>query len=161
MDEAYFSERDNAFMRLAIQEAHKAEEAGDIPVGAVLVDDVSGEIIAKGYNTREAEQRSLGHAEINVIDEACRERNSWRLGGTTLYVTLEPCPMCAGAIVNARIPRVVYGASDPTVGAMGSVWNLSHHPAADLATAETNCGCMEEECKSLMTDFFKNRRTKR
>jgi tRNA(adenine34) deaminase len=161
MGEKQFSERDDAFMRLAIEEAHKAEAAGDIPVGAILVDHESGEIIARGYNTREVEQNALGHAEINVIEDACRETGSWRLGGTTLYVTLEPCPMCAGAIVNARIPRVVYGASDPTVGAMGSVWNLSHHPAAELATANVSCGCLEDECKTLMADFLKNKRIKK
>ena len=158
MDHHDFSERDQAFMRLAIEEAHLAEEAGDIPVGAVLVDNTSGRILARGHNTREIAQTALGHAEINVIREACTENGSWRLGGTTLYVTLEPCPMCAGAIVNARIPRVVFGAADPTVGAMGSVWNLCHHPYADLATAGGECGCLEDECKELMTGFFKKKR---
>ena len=160
MHNDHFTERDNAFMRLAIEQARLAEEAGDIPVGAVLVDDASGQVIAKGHNTRELAQNALGHAEINVINHACRDIGSWRLGGTTLYVTLEPCPMCAGAIVNARIPRVVYGVSDPTVGAMGSVWNLSQHPTAELATAQTDCGCLEADCRELMTEFFKRKRNK-
>ena len=158
MDQTAFTNRDNAFMRLAIEEARLAEEAGDIPVGAVLVEDASGRILARGHNTREVAQTALGHAEIQVIRDACAEIGSWRLGGTTLYVTLEPCPMCAGAIVNARIPRVVFGAADPTVGAMGSVWNLCHHPYAELATAEGECGCLEDECKALMTGFFKRKR---
>ncbi|MEG1850312.1 MAG: nucleoside deaminase, partial [Oscillospiraceae bacterium] len=110
-------------MALALEEAKKALLLGEAPVGAVLVRD--GELLAAGHNLRETAKNALGHAELVVIDAACRRLGGWRLGRTTLYVTLEPCPMCAGAILNARIERVVFGAFDPKAGSFGSLVDLS------------------------------------
>lgn len=152
-----FTPFDEEFLRKAMEEAHLAALQGDVPVGAILVDNESGEIIASGRNNREALGTALGHAEINAIAKACEITGGWRLENTTLYVTLEPCPMCAGAIVHARIPRVVCGAPDPVAGAMGSVWAIHRHPVESRHTF-VEMGCLEEECKTLLQDFFKNRR---
>jgi tRNA(adenine34) deaminase len=151
-----FTERDEQYMRVALDEAVRAGEAGDVPVGAVLV-NAEGEILARGRNTREVAQTALGHAEIQAISDGCSVLGAWRLEGCTLYVTLEPCPMCAGAILHARIPRIVCGASDPVAGAMGSVWALHRHPVENKHTA-IEFGCLEEECKNILQSFFKNRR---
>ena len=126
-----FSARDLAYMAMALEEARGAAEAGDVPVGAVLVRATpSGDaVLAIGRNTRERDHTALGHAEINAIGDACRACGAWRLADCTLYVTLEPCPMCAGAILGARIGRVVCGTRDPAAGAMGSVWSVHSHPA--------------------------------
>ena len=125
-----------------------------MPVGCVIV--CRGQIVGRGRNRREKDKTALAHAEIEAISEACRNLNGWRLWECTLYVTLEPCPMCAGAIVNARIPRVVFGASDKKCGACGSVCNLfsmefNHHPTVES-------GVREEEASALLAEFFKNLR---
>ena len=145
---------DRVFMDAALALAREAAAEGEVPVGCVIVR--GGQIVGRGRNRREKDRTALGHAEIAAIDEACRTLGGWRLWDCTLYVTLEPCPMCAGAIINARIPRVVYGASDAKCGACGSVCDLfsmefNHHP-----TVET--GVLEEDCKKLLTDFFQNLR---
>lgn len=152
-----FTKADEAFMRIALEEAAMAAADGDVPVGAVLIRTSSGEILARGRNTREVMQTALGHAEINAIHDACKTLGAWRLEDCTLYVTLEPCPMCAGAILHARIPRVVCGAMDPVAGAMGSVWALHRHPVESKHTSP-EVGCLEEECRALLQDFFKTRR---
>lgn len=152
-----FTERDEAMMRLAMEEAAAAEAEGDVPVGAVLVSDATGEILARGRNTREVMATALGHAEINVIQNACARLGSWRLADCTLYVTLEPCPMCAGAILHARIPRVVCGAADPVAGAMGSVWAIHRHPVESRHT-KVEYGCLEEECREQLQAFFRKQR---
>ena len=152
-----FTKADEAFMRIALEEAAMAAADGDVPVGAVLIRTSSGEILARGRNTREVMQTALGHAEINAIHDACKTLGAWRLEDCTLYVTLEPCPMCAGAILHARISRVVCGAMDPVAGAMGSVWALHRHPIENKHTSP-EVGCLEEECRAILQDFFKTRR---
>ncbi len=145
---------DLKYMDEALVLAREAAEAGEVPVGCVIVRN--GEIVGRGKNHRETGRTALGHAEIQAISEACRNLGGWRLWECTLYVTLEPCPMCAGAIINARIPRVVYGASDAKAGSCGSVCDLfamdyNHHP-------EVTGGVREEEAAALLTDFFQNLR---
>ncbi len=149
--------RDILYMKEALAEAAIAAEHGDVPVGAVVVDVSTGEILARGHNTREMLQTVVGHAEINAITETCRVLGRHRLSNCALYVTLEPCPMCAGAILQARMARVVYGAADPVAGAMGSVWALHRHPVKQSHTA-VECGCLEEECRTVLQSFFKNKR---
>jgi tRNA(adenine34) deaminase len=146
---------DERFMRRAIELAKAAGERGDVPVGAVVVKN--GEIIAEGYNTREAFGNALGHAEISAIDAACKALGGWRLDGCTLYVTLEPCAMCAGAIVNSRVPRVVFGAKDSVAGGMGSVWSIHRNPTSRIGV-EVIDGCLADECRALLREFFENRR---
>lgn len=153
-----FTDADEAYMQLALQEAAQAAADGDVPVGAILISRATGEILARGHNTREAKKTALGHAEMNAIAEACSVLESWRLNDCTLYVTLEPCPMCAGAILNARIPRVVYGTADPVAGAMGSVWALHRHPMENRHTT-VECGCCEAACREELQVFFRNQRT--
>ena len=141
---------DRDFMLAALQLARDAAADGEVPVGCVIVRQ--GEIVGRGRNRRETGKTALGHAEIEAIAQACETLGGWRLWECTLYVTLEPCPMCAGAIVNARIPRVVYGAADSKAGSCGSVCNLfdmnyNHHPVVER-------GLMEEECSALLRDFF-------
>ena len=145
---------DLKYMDEALALATEAAAEGEVPVGCVIV--CRDRIVGRGRNRREKKKSALSHAEIEAIDEACRNLGGWRLWECTLYVTLEPCPMCAGAIVNARIPRVVYGASDGKYGACGSVCNLfsmafNHHP-------EVEAGVRQEEAAALMQDFFKNLR---
>ena len=143
------------FMRLALREAERASEHGDVPIGAVVIH--AGEVIATGRNERELRQDPTAHAEILVLREAARALGSWRVLETTLYVTLEPCAMCAGAIVLARVPRVIYGASDLKAGAAGSVLDvlgearLNHRP-------EVEGGVLGEECGELLSGFFADRR---
>ncbi len=149
--------KDEQFMSMAIKEARLAIQHGDVPVGAVLVDDATGAVIARAHNQREVTHDALDHAEMRVIHDACRQRGDWRLTGCTLYVTLEPCPMCTGGILHARIPRVVCGAMDPVAGAMGSVWALHRHPIESQHTSVDN-GCCEKACKDLLQDFFRRRR---
>lgn len=141
------------FMKIAIKEAKKAYSAGEVPVGAVIVKD--GEIVAKGRNTREKDNSALGHAEINAIKKACKKLNSWRLDDCELYVTMEPCPMCAGAIINARIKTVVFGAFDATYGSFDSKINLA---ALYDFKPELYAGICEEECTLLVKNFFKEMR---
>lgn len=157
MNAISFSEKDTAYMRIALEEARSAAEAGDVPVGAVLIENATGAILARGRNTREVMQTALGHAEINTIGKACAALGNWRLADCTLYVTLEPCPMCAGAILHARIPRVVFGSLDPIAGAMGSVWALHRHPVENKHT-RVEFGCLEEECREVLQKFFRERR---
>lgn len=143
------------FMKQAIKEAQKAVLIDEVPIGAVIVQD--GKIIARGHNTRETKQVSTHHAEINCIEKACHKKGTWRLDDCVLYVTLEPCPMCAGAIYQARIKQVVYGAKDPKGGSYGSCFNLNevqglnHYP-------KINGGIMEEECSALLKNFFRSKR---
>ncbi|MBM7663503.1 tRNA(adenine34) deaminase [Bacillus mesophilus] len=151
-------ELDRKFMSLAIKEAKKAEVIGEVPIGAVLVKD--GEVIASGYNLRETEQRSIAHAEMLVIDQGCKQLGTWRLEDTTLYVTLEPCPMCAGAIVLSRIPRVVYGAKDPKGGCAGTLMNLLQESRFNHQSI-VESGILEEECGALLTNFFQTLRKKK
>ena len=137
-------------MRLALELAAEAAEAGEVPVGCVIT--LGDRVVGTGRNRREEEKNALRHAEIEAIDNACKALGGWRLWECTLYVTLEPCPMCAGAIVNARIPRVVYGAADPKNGCCGSVVNLfslpfNHKPAM-------TGGILEADCAAQLTDFF-------
>lgn len=145
------------YMRLALEEARLALDTGDVPVGCVIAGP-DGSVIGRGHNRREADHSALAHAEVEAIRQACEALGSWRLHGCTLYVTLEPCPMCAGAIVNARIPQVWYGAKDEKAGACGSVLNLfeegfNHRPAL-------RSGLLREECAGLLQDFFAGLRKK-
>ena len=145
---------DQQFMAEALKLAKEAFDAGEVPVGCVIVKD--GQIVGRGRNRREKDKSALAHAEIEAIREACEKLGGWRLWECTLYVTLEPCPMCAGAIVNARIPRVVYGASDRKCGAVRSVCSMfsmefNHHPAVEY-------GILEAECAALLTEFFQKLR---
>lgn len=142
------------WMRLALEEARLAAAAGEVPVGAVVVREDA--VIARGRNCREANRDPLGHAEIAAIAAAARAVGDWRLTGCTLYVTLEPCCMCAGACLNARLARVVYGASDPAAGCLGSKINLF---ALDLAPAPLILpGILAPECRALLTAFFSTTR---
>jgi len=147
---------DTDFMRIALAQAKLAGELGETPVGAVIVRE--GEVIATGYNLRESAKCALAHAELLAIRAACGQMDSWRLLGCTLYVTLEPCPMCAGAIINARIPRVVFGAFDPKAGCMGSVSDFGALPFNHKPEVVT--GVLGEECAQLLRDFFKKLRGK-
>ncbi|MCD7036727.1 tRNA adenosine(34) deaminase TadA [Metabacillus sp. GX 13764] len=145
-------------MKLAIEEAKKAEAIGEVPIGAVLVHE--GEAQAFGFNLRETEQRSVAHAEMLAIDEACRKLGTWRLENTTLYVTLEPCPMCSGAIILSRIKRVVYGAADPKGGCAGTLMNLLQDSRFNHQT-EITAGVLEEECGQMLSQFFRTLREKK
>jgi len=147
---------DEFYMLEAIKLARLAEEIDEVPVGALIVRD--GEIIATAYNTRETSKCATHHAELLAIEEACRVMGGWRLPGVTLYVTMEPCAMCAGAIVNARIPRVVYGARDIRFGAFGSALDLAKIPLNH--TPEVIGGILEEEARSILTQYFRKKRAK-
>lgn len=147
---------DEFFMREAIRLAKMAEEIDEVPVGALVVRD--GEIIAKAYNTREHSKCATHHAEILAIEEACRTLGGWRLPGVTLYVTMEPCVMCAGAILNARIPRVVYGTPDIRFGAFGSLIDLVKIPFNH--TPEVVGGILGDECRELLGGYFRQKREK-
>ncbi|MBZ4687608.1 MAG: tRNA(adenine34) deaminase [Clostridia bacterium] len=142
-------------MKAALEEARKAYKLGEVPIGAVLVKD--REIIVRDHNLRERAKDPLGHAEIRVIATAAKKLNNWRLDNTTLYVTLEPCPMCAGAIINSRISRVVFGALDPKAGAAGTVVNVLENSQFNHRV-EVISGIMEDECKEIIQHFFKNLR---
>jgi tRNA(adenine34) deaminase len=143
-------------MRAAITEAEAAAQSNDVPVGAVVV-DASGAIIGRGHNVREITHDPTGHAEVVALREAAAARGEWRLDGCTLVVTLEPCTMCAGAVVLARVDRLVFGAQDPKAGAVGSLWDvvrdrrLNHRP-------EVIPGVLAAECAELLRDFFRSKR---
>ena len=154
MNEILNGNNDNYYMDLAIEEAKKAAILGEVPVGAVIV--CNGEIVSTAYNTRETGKNALHHAEIKAIDQACKNLKGWRLHKCDLYVTLEPCPMCAGAIVNARIKRVIYGASDLKAGAFGSVFNMNDIPLNHKP--EIVSGVRKDECSSMLSSFFANLR---
>ena len=145
---------DEIFMRLALAEAEKAKNEDEVPVGAVIVRN--GEVIASAYNTREYGKNALYHAEIKAIDEACKRLGGWRLIGCTLYVTMEPCAMCAGAIINARIPRLVFGAPDLRFGAFGSLINLADVPLNHKP--EIVGGVLKEENVNILRNYFKKKR---
>ncbi len=149
-----FSERDFEYMRLALKEAEKAYKKGETPIGAVIVWE--DEVVAKAHNLRESKKNALLHAECIAIDKACKKLGGWRLHKATLYVTLEPCPMCAGAIINSRIKRVVYGATDKKAGSCESVVNLFELPYNHKPIVES--GLLAKECQSLLTNFFKELR---
>ena len=146
------------YMQAAIEEAKKAQNLGEVPIGAVIVKD--GEIIARGYNLRETSQLSNAHAEMIAIAKANEMVGSWRLEDCTLYVTLEPCPMCAGALVQSRIPTVVFGAHDPKGGCCGTIYNLLDESKFNHR-CELVSGVLEEECGQLLSDFFRNLRQKK
>lgn len=148
---------DEEYMREAIALAEKAFELGEVPVGAVAVWD--GKIVGRGMNLRETDKNALRHAEIMAIDEACKNLGGWRLWKCDLYVTLEPCPMCAGAIINSRVKRVIYGAKDPKAGSCGSLTNLFEMPYNHKP--EVVSGILEEECSALLKSFFEKLREKR
>ena len=148
---------DEKWMRLALEQAECAAKLGEVPVGEVIVKD--GEVVATAYNTRETEKNAVHHAELLAIDRACARLGGWRLWQCDLYVTLEPCPMCAGAIINSRLKRVVYGARDAKAGCCGSVVDLfslgfNHRPALES-------GVLEEECTALLQSFFEELRRNR
>ena len=144
-------------MLRAIELAEKAAELDEVPVGAVVVKD--GEIVGEGFNRRETGKNALAHAELEAINNACRHLGGWRLHQCEIYVTLEPCPMCTGAIINSRIKRVVFGASDYKAGSMGSVINLCDLPYNHKP--EIQGGFMQEECSALLTEFFAKLRERR
>lgn len=148
---------DENFMREALSLAREAAEEGEVPVGAVVV--YNGNIISRGRNRREVGKNALAHAELEAISGACQALGGWRLWQCTLYVTLEPCPMCAGAVINARLPRIVYGASDPKAGSCGSLVDLfsipyNHRP-------QVTAGVLEEECAGILKEFFARLRERR
>ena len=145
---------DTYYMGLALQQAQKAAALGEVPVGAVVVRE--GAVIATGYNRREIDRNALAHAELLAIDAACKRLGGWRLFGCTLYVTLEPCAMCMGAAINARIDRIVYGACDPKAGSCGSLVDLASLPYNHRP--QWVSGVCELECANLLSDFFKQLR---
>lgn len=145
---------DEFFMREAIKLALEAEERDEVPVGAVAVRD--GKIIARASNTRERSRCATHHAELLAIEECCRALGGWRLPGVTLYVTMEPCAMCAGAIINARVPRVVFGAPDLRFGAFGSLIDLSEVPLNHKP--EVVGGILRDECANILSNYFKKKR---
>ena len=145
--------QDEIFMLEALKEAEIAASEDEVPVGAVIARN--GEILAKAHNTRERDKNALYHAEIKAINQACQILGGWRLVGCTLYVTLEPCPMCAGAIVNSRIERVVYGAPDHKAGAFGTMINLNDYP---LFKPQITSGILADQCSGILSSFFKNKR---
>ena len=142
-------------MGLALAEAHSAAEEGEVPIGAVLVKN--GVVISRAHNRRENDKDATAHAEMLVIRDACQKLGSWRLSGTTLYVTIEPCPMCAGALVMSRINRLVYGSPDYKAGAVESLFNIVTHPALNHRL-EVTAGLRQEECAAAMQAFFRERR---
>lgn len=152
------SEQDLKYMKEALEEAEKAKAIGEVPIGAVLV--LNGEVIARAYNLRETEQSATAHAELMVIEQACKKLGTWRLEDATLYVTLEPCPMCSGAIILSRVKRVVYGASDPKAGCAGTFMNLLTDERFNHQS-EVCAGVMEEECGAILTDFFRELRQRK
>ena len=148
--------QDEVFMDAALELAREAAAEGEVPVGCVIVRN--GKIVGRGRNRRETAKTALGHGEIEAISDACRNLGGWRLWDCTLYVTREPCPMCAGAIINARIPRVVYGAKDAKAGAMGSLLSINAYPLNHKPPIVT--GVLEEECRALLREFFEGKRKK-
>jgi len=146
---------DSYWMKKAITLARKAESVNEVPIGAIIVKD--GSIIGRGYNQRESRNDPSAHAEMIAIRQASRKLNAWRLTGTTLYVTLEPCPMCMGAILLARLERVVFGCHDPKGGAAGSLYNLGNDSRFNHQV-ELTSGIMQQECSAMLSTFFRNLR---
>ncbi|MDZ5474670.1 tRNA adenosine(34) deaminase TadA [Bacillus sp. 31A1R] len=149
---------DELYMREAIKEAKQAESLEEVPIGALIV--INGEIISRAHNLRETKQDAVAHAELLAIQEACHSQGTWRLEDATLYVTLEPCPMCAGAIIMSRVKRVVYGAKDPKGGCAGTFMNLLQDSRFNHQS-EVTCGILEEECGQLLTNFFRSIRDRK
>ena len=149
------SSSDEQFMKLALVQATIAEENGDVPIGAVIV--YENRIIAKGYNQRQQLQDPTAHAEIIALTQAAAALESWRLHGCTMYVTLEPCPMCAGALVNSRIDRLVYGCDDPKAGACKSLYNIVQDERLNHRI-EVTSGVLADECGGVLSEFFQRRR---
>ena len=149
---------DEKFMKEAIRQAKKAEAIGDVPIGCVIVSD--GRIIARGYNKRNKNKTVLAHAELLAMSKACRKAGDWRLEDCTMYITLEPCQMCAGAIVQARIPRVVIGSMNPKAGCGGSILNLLQMKEFNHQVEVTR-GVLEEECSEMLSAFFRKLRQKK
>jgi len=145
------SEHDNTLMAEALKEARRAYDLGEVPIGCVITHE--NKIIAKAANERATRGNALCHAEILAIGQACEALGDWRLEGCRLYVTIEPCPMCAGAIIQARIPVVVYGAKNPKAGCGGSILNILEEPRFNHQ-AQVVCGVLEEECRGIMQEFF-------
>lgn len=156
-EKAHRKERER-FMRQAITQAKKAEKLMEVPIGCVIV--YEGKVIARGYNRRNTDKNTLSHAELNAIRKASKKLGDWRLEGCTLYVTLEPCQMCSGAIVQARIRRVVVGCMNPKAGCAGSIMNLLQVPQFNHQV-ELTTGIMGEECSRMMKTFFKELRQKK
>ncbi len=148
------SEADVAFMTLALAEAQKAAEEEETPIGAVVVKD--GRVLVAAHNKREAWHDIAAHAELIAIREAEKQLGDWRLSDCTVYITLEPCPMCAGALLAARVGRVVYGAKDPVAGAFGTVVNLPRYPLG--SSPAVTAGVLEEDCRRILQEFFRARR---
>ncbi|MDN0045847.1 tRNA adenosine(34) deaminase TadA [Megasphaera hexanoica] len=149
--------KDEFYMGKAIEEAKIAAAVGEIPVGAVVI--YQKKAIARAYNLRETLPCATAHAELLAIEKACRALGRWRLTGCTLYVTVEPCPMCAGAIVNSRLDRIVYGCDDPKGGAVRSLFQIVDNPALNHRV-EVTAGIRADECAAIMRDFFRSRRQK-
>lgn len=152
-------QEDAFYMRAALAEAAQAYALGEVPIGAVFVDE-AGEIVARGHNLRERDHDATAHAEMIAIRAACERLGRWRLSGLTLYVTIEPCPMCAGAIVMSRVDRVVYGGTDYKAGACESLFNIPGHPAINHHP-EVTAGVLAEECADIMKRFFRERRARK
>ncbi len=148
---------DEKFMQLAVEQAKKAYQIGEVPIGAVVIKD--GEVAGAGYNRRETGKNALYHAELMAIDEACRKLGGWRLWQCELYVTLEPCPMCAGAIINSRLRRIVYGCDDYKAGSVKSVINLFELPYNHKP--EYIGGVLADECSAMLSDFFRELRERK
>lgn len=146
---------DEKYMQMALVEAQKAFDLGEVPIGAVVV--VNNEVVATGHNMREKWHDATAHAEIIAIKAACEKLERWRLTGATLYVTIEPCPMCAGALVMSRVDRVVYGSADSKAGGVESIFNIVNNQALNHRLAVTE-GVLGEDCRSLMKRFFRERR---
>ena len=146
---------DEQFMKLALQEAQKSQEMNEVPVGAIII--MNGEVISKSHNKSISQNDPTSHAEINALRNAANKVGNYRLTGATLYVTLEPCAMCYGAIVHSRIPRLVFGAYDPKTGVCGTSYNL-HEQAFLNHTPKITGGVLEEDCSLILKDFFKDRR---
>lgn len=149
---------DEKFMREALALADEAGKLGEVPVGAVAV--VEGRIVGRGFNRREIDRSPFAHAELLALEQASKALGAWRLSGVTLYVTLEPCAMCAGAMVQGRVDRLVFGAKDPKAGAVGSLYNLAQEPRHNHRLEVTG-GVLADECGRVLTDFFRNLREKR
>lgn len=156
----FSEEQINQYMDQALDEAKKAETRREVPIGCIIVDNQTGAVIARGSNEREETQNAIKHAEIIAIEAACEKVGSWRLEHTSLFVTLEPCPMCAGAIINSRIEEVIFGASDPKAGSVGSINNLlaetryNHQPSV-LSNVKA------DEAAALLQNFFREIRRKK
>jgi len=151
-------EREERYMQLAIAEAKKAENMQEVPIGAVVV--LNDEVVAAAHNRRETDQNAVAHAELLAIEEACKKLGTWRMEGAELYVTLEPCPMCSGAIILSRVQKVVYGASDPKAGCAGTLMNLLEDERFNHQS-EVISGVLGEQCSRLLSDFFRKIREKR